>query len=501
MNRPCEHEPIAAPATPTGGALAVVRLSGEGAIACCDRIFQGRGPLCDAPAGSVRFGTIRDGERMVDEVLVTLFRAPHSYTGEQMVEISCHGSAYIVSEILRLLARHGARPAQAGEFTSRAFLAGRLDLAQAEAVADLIACDTRAAHALATNQMRGGYSAALATLREELVKLTSLLELELDFSEEDVQFADRATLRQTMHRLDVEIRRLAESFALGNVLKEGIPVAIVGAPNAGKSTLLNRLLGDERALVSEIAGTTRDTIEERLTIDGVLFRFIDTAGLRETGDRLEQMGIRRTWAALEGAKIILHLLDATAPVPEPLPVASGQTYLPVLNKTDLLDPIPTAEAEPISGEQSQSDHPAPDRSGQIDPARYNTESISTKPGRNVRPTVGISDPLSLLPPEILAISAKRGTGIDALRSRLRSCIDTSAVYHGDAVVSNRRHHEALVRAGEALARALAALDDGTPTDLLGEELRQVNYHLGTITGTITSDEILGSIFSKFCIGK
>lgn len=495
------NELIAAPATPTGGALAVVRLSGEGAIACCDRIFRGSMPLADAPAASVRFGTIRDGERMVDEVLVTLFRAPHSYTGEEMAEISCHGSAYIVSEILRLLVRCGARPAQPGEFTVRAFLAGRLDLAQAEAVADMIACDNRAAHALASNQMRGGYSAALTALRAELVRLSSLLELELDFSEEDVEFADRSTLRQTMQRLETEIRRLADSFSLGNVLKEGIPVAIVGAPNVGKSTLLNRLLGDERALVSDIAGTTRDSIEERLTIDGVLFRFIDTAGLRDTGDRLEQMGILRTRAALRNAKIVLHLLDATAPALEPIPVEPGQIYLPVVNKSDLLDPIPAAEAETSADEQGQSDRPKPDRSGQIDPARNNTESISAKPGRNARSTVGKSDPLFMLPSGTLAISAKRGTGIDTLRSRLRSCIDTSAVYHGDAVVSNSRHYEALLRAREALARALAAIDDGTPADLLCEELRQVNHHLGTITGAITSDEILGSIFSKFCIGK
>lgn len=440
------HELIAAPATPTGGALAVVRLSGEGAIACCDRLFRGRRPLSDAPAGSVRFGTICDGERMVDEVLVTLFRAPHSYTGEEMAEISCHGSAYIVSEILRLLAREGARPAQAGEFTARAFLAGRLDLSQAEAVADLIACDSAASHALAANQMRGGYSDALAALRGELLRLTSLLELELDFSEEDVEFADRTTLRQTMLRIDTEIRRLADSFALGNAIREGIPVAIAGAPNVGKSTLLNRLLGEDRALVSEIAGTTRDTIEERLNIDGVLFRFIDTAGLRTTGDRLEQMGIRRTRAALAGAKVVLHLLDATAPDDGPIPVEPGQIYLPVVNKTDLRIP-------------------------------------------------------AKMPAGALAISAKKGAGIDALLARLRSTVDPAAVYHGDAVVSNSRHYEALVRAHEALVRALAALDDGSPSDLLAEELRLVNHHLGTITGAITTDEILGSIFSKFCIGK
>lgn len=441
------NDTIVAPATASGGALAVIRLSGPEALAVCDALFRGREPLSEAPGHTLRYGRIMDGERIVDDVVASVFRAPHSYTGEDVVELSCHGSRYIVSEIIRLCCTHGARPAEAGEFTVRAFLAGRLDLSQAEAVADLIASDTRAAHAMASTQMRGGYSTALAALREELVQLMSLLELELDFSEEEVEFADRATLRTTMQGIDAELRRLEESFTLGNAIKEGVAVAIVGAPNVGKSTLLNRLLGEERALVSEIAGTTRDTIEERLNIHGVLFRFIDTAGLHATDDRLERMGIERTRAAIGSARVVLHLIDAAAAKDfAPLPVGEGQTYLPVLNKTDLRRP-------------------------------------------------------EELPEGAVAISARTGEGIDTLLERLRGAVDTSAVYHGDAVVSNLRHREALRAARSSLRRALAALTDGLPTDLLSEELRSVLHHLGTITGQITTDEILYRIFSKFCVGK
>ena len=289
MNVPTDT--IVAPATASGGAIAVIRLSGPEAIACCDRIFRGRKPLAEAAGHTLHYGEVIDGDRMIDDVVAAIYRAPHSYTGEDAVELSCHGSHYIVSEIIALLLRSGARMAQPGEFTIRAFLAGRMDLAQAEAVADLIASDSRASHAMASTQMRGGYSAALGALRNELLQLASLLELELDFSEEDVQFADRARLREMMHRIESEITRLTDSFRLGNAIKKGVAVAIVGEPNVGKSTLLNRLLGEERALVSDIAGTTRDTIEETLNIDGVLFRFIDTAGLHDTADRLEQMGI------------------------------------------------------------------------------------------------------------------------------------------------------------------------------------------------------------------
>lgn len=444
-----DHDTIVAPATPTGGAIAIVRISGSEAIAVAERLFRGRSPLSEAAGRTVHYGSIHDGERLVDEVLVTLFRAPHSYTGEDSVEISCHGSAYIVSEILRLALGAGARMASPGEFTLRAFLAGKLDLAQAEAVADLIASSSRAAHAMATNQMRGGYSEELEGLRDKLVHLTSLLELELDFSEEDVEFADRQALRRTMEQIGREIDRLRSSFSLGNAIKEGVAVAIVGAPNVGKSTLLNRLLNEERAMVSEIAGTTRDVIEERANIGGVLFRFLDTAGIRTTGDRLERMGIERTMESIRRAQVVIRLVDARH-MDEAMPefeVRPEQRVLTVVNKMDA----------------------APE-------------------GFRV-------------PAGALGISARQGDGIEALCEALRSTVDTEGLYHGDAVVSNSRHYEALTAARESLEHALAGMDEGLPADLLSEEIRPVIRHLGEITGQITTDEILGNIFSKFCIGK
>lgn len=444
-----DHDTIVAPATPTGGAIAIVRISGSEAIAVAERLFRGRSPLSEAAGRTVHYGSIHDGERLVDEVLVTLFRAPHSYTGEDSVEISCHGSAYIVSELLRLALEAGARMASPGEFTLRAFLAGKLDLVQAEAVADLIASSSRAAHAMATNQMRGGYSEELEGLRDKLVHLTSLLELELDFSEEDVEFADRQALRRTMEQIGREIDRLRSSFSLGNAIKEGVAVAIVGAPNVGKSTLLNRLLNEERAMVSEIAGTTRDVIEERANIGGVLFRFLDTAGIRTTGDRLERMGIERTMESIRRAQVIIRLVDARR-MDEAMPefeVRPEQRVLTVVNKMDA----------------------APE-------------------GFRV-------------PEGALGISARQGDGIEALCEALRSTVDTEGLYHGDAVVSNSRHYEALTAARKSLGRALAGMDEGLPADLLSEEIRPVIRHLGEITGQITTDEILGNIFSKFCIGK
>lgn len=459
---PSAHDTIVAPATATGGAIAVIRLSGEEAITLCDRIFRGRTPLTEAAPHTLHYGRIievqdtpreeqpRPAERIIDDVLVSVFRAPHSYTGENAIEISCHGSSYIVAEILRLLIGVGARMARPGEFTERAFLAGRMDLSQAEAVADLIASSSQAAHALASAQMRGGYSAALGDLRQELVHLMSLLELELDFSEEDVEFADRSSLRDTMQRIDEEICRLRNSFSLGNAIKRGVAVAIVGAPNVGKSTLLNRLLGEERAMVSEIAGTTRDAIEATIDIDGVLFRFIDTAGIRQTNDRLEQMGIDRTRAAVARAQILIHMRDAAAldkdDATDLPPATSSQRTIEVINKID-------------------------------------------------------SHPNLHIPDGVIGISARSGEGVESLRKALRAAVDTERIYHGDTVVSSARHYEALASAHMALVRARAGLDNELPTDLLSEELRNVLYHLGTITGEITTDEILGNIFSKFCIGK
>jgi len=446
-----DHDTIVAPATAQGGAIAIVRVSGREALEICDRIFHGSRPLAAAAGNTVHYGQILDGERVVDDVLATVFRAPHSYTGEDAVEISCHGSSYIVSEVLRLLIEAGGRMAQPGEFTIRAYLAGKLDLSQAEAVADLIASSTRAAHTMATNQMRGGYSDELEGLRDKLLNLTSLLELELDFSEEDVEFADRRALRETMELIGREIDRLRSSFALGNAIKEGVAVAIVGAPNVGKSTLLNRLLNEERAMVSEIAGTTRDVIEERANIGGVLFRFLDTAGIRTTGDRLEQMGIERTMESIRRAQVVIRLIDAQR-LDEAMPqieVRPEQRVLTVVNKMDA----------------------APE---------------------------GFR-----LPEGAIGISAKRGEGIDELCGALRNAVDTEGLYHGDPVVSNSRHYEALTAARKSLDRALAGMDEGLPADLLSEEIRPVIGHLGEITGrgAIAPDEVLANIFSKFCIGK
>lgn len=479
-----DHDTIVAPATAPGGALAVVRVSGAEALAVCDRIFRGRGKLADAAAYTLHYGRIVEqegtpsaevagvrvapeqpesatdsdrpasapAERTIDDVLVAVFRAPHSYTGEESAEISCHGSQYIVSELLRLLCRAGARMASPGEFTIRAYLNGKMDLSQAEAVADLIASSSRAAHTLATTQLRGGYSADLEALRERLLELVSLLELELDFSEEEVEFADRTQLHETMEQIDARIEAMRRSFTLGNAIKQGVAVAIVGAPNAGKSTLLNRLLNEERALVSDIAGTTRDVIEELTNIDGVEFRFLDTAGIRTTEDRLERMGIERTLSSIARAQIIIRLLDAsqagdTIPAPD-FEVRRDQRLLTVMNKLDC----------------------CPDR---------------------------------ILPEGVLGLSAKTGEGLDTLRCALRAAVDTQALYHGDTVVSNSRHAEALTEAHDALLRALDGLREGLPTDLLSEEIRQVIGHIGTITGRgqITPDEVLQNIFSKFCIGK
>ncbi len=451
-----DHDTIVAPATAPGGAIAIIRVSGEASIALCERIFRGSHKLGDTPGYTARYGRIVDAERTIDEVLATVFRAPHSYTGEDSVEISCHGSAYIVSEILRLLTAAGARMATPGEFTIRAYLAGKLDLSQAEAVADMIAASSRAAHALAATQMRGGYSSELDQLRDKLLHLTALLELELDFSEEDVEFANRGELNRTMQLIAAEIDRLRSSFSLGNAIKEGVAVAIVGAPNVGKSTLLNRLLHEERALVSDIAGTTRDVIEERANIGGILFRFLDTAGIRTTDDRLEQMGIERTLSSIEQAQIVVHMVDAAQVIDGVIPPAEftlqpTQKKITVLNKIDML--------------------PNADRLESAD--------------------------------NLVCISARKGIGIDLLCECLRKHVDTESLYHGDVVVSNSRHYEALSAAATALRTALEGLQTNLPTDLLSEEIRTVIRHIGTITGRgeIIPDEILQTIFSKFCIGK
>ena len=436
---------IVAPATALGGAIAIIRMSGEGSVACCDKIFNGRKSLTEAKSHTIHYGSICDGERVIDDVVVAVFRAPYSYTGEESVEISIHGSRYIAQEVIRLLCAHGARMAEAGEFSQRALAAGRIDLSQAEAVADLIASESRAAHAMATTQMRGGYSERLDNLREELLNITTLLELELDFSEEDVEFADRSRLRTMLEHTDSVVEQLMESFRVGNAIREGVAVAIVGRPNVGKSTLLNRLVGDDRAMVSDIAGTTRDTVEESIVIDDIRFRFIDTAGLHDTDDRLEQMGIERTERAMREAQIILYMTEPSQQELELPKLSDGQRLLLVVNKMD------TSDRRDVEG--------------------------------------------------AIYISARDGKGIDKLRNALRSTIDTEGLYRGDVVVSNMRHFEALSRAHTSLQAALLALNMGISEELLTEDIRSAINALAEITGRITSEDILKNVFSHFCIGK
>ena len=439
---------IVAPATATGGAVMVIRLSGSEAIAIADRMFRGKSPLSEAKGYTLHYGTIVNSENeTIDDVVVALFRAPHSYTGDDTVEITIHGSEYITSEVIRLAIEYGATMATPGEFTRRAFMAGKMDLSRAEAVADIIASDSQWSHNVASTQMRGGYSAKLAELRGELLRLCSLLELELDFSEEDVEFADRTTLLNTLNTIGEQIESLTKSFALGNVLKNGVSVAIVGEPNVGKSTLLNALIEDDRAIVSDIAGTTRDTIEATTTIDGIRYRFIDTAGIRTTEDRLEQLGIDRSCRAIENANIILHIASAENPTFTPITTSRNQHYIRVINKIDTI-----------------------------------TSSV-------------------YLDTTTIHISAKNNLGIDNLRAAIRQTTDTAQLSAGSIVVSNMRHYSALKSASEALADARHGMRTNIPSDLLSAEIRRIIHHLGEITGEITTTDILESIFSQFCIGK
>ncbi len=460
---------ICALATPQGkGALALIRLSGADSFRIIDNLFRFRSKtgskLHNQAGNTIHFGEIFHHNLLIDEVLISVFRSPRSYTGEDLIEISCHGSGYIQQTILTALLDSGARLAEPGEFTLRAFMNGKMDLSQAEAVADLIASNSRASHQLAMNQMRGGFSSALANLRLELLNLISLIELELDFSEEDVEFADRKQLFNLLTRTQEQIDRLKESFELGNVMKEGVSVAIVGNPNVGKSTLLNILLKEERALVSEIAGTTRDSIEETCTINGVLFRFIDTAGLRETSDVVERMGIQRSLTKIDQAKVVLLLLDATDTMinlQESIRFvdsrAQGKKLLLVLNKIDLSD-------------------------------------SHTRLIHELQQKVNPDTP-------IVHISAKLHSNLDVLTQVLYDCIMDQLPDENEVIVSNMRHYEALSEASKACHRALKGMDTQLPTDLLAIEIRHVLHHIGSITGTLTTNEVLGNIFKNFCIGK
>ncbi len=438
---------ICALATPVGiGAIAVIRVSGPETFPIVQKLFRGK-KLADQASHTILFGTIRDEDgTIVDEVLLSLFRTPHSYTREDTIEISCHGSAFIIQKILRLLIRQGCQMAQPGEFTQRAFLNGQLDLAQAEAVADLIASDNDASHKAAIHQIRGGFSKDIGQLREQLIHFASLIELELDFGEEDVEFADREQLRRLINAIRQTLRPLIDSFTLGNALKEGVPVAIVGPPNAGKSTLLNALLNEEKAIVTEIAGTTRDVIEDTLIISGIKFRILDTAGIRTTNDRVEAIGVERSLEALNRAEIILKLISPD--------VASAE--FEELFEARIGDPSRVI-----------SIHTKADLSGDIN-----------------------SD---------LAISAQTGQGIEELKELL---IDRVSQHRtNDTVVTNLRHFEHLTATDAALQRALTGLDAGITQDWLAMDIRQSLMHLGEITGQITTDDLLENIFSKFCIGK
>lgn len=452
---------------PGSGGIAVIRVSGEDAIRICDSVFlplKTDERLADVQAYTVRYGKIvTDNSEIVDEVLVTVFRAPHSFTGENVVEISCHGSVYIQQQILQILVKKGCRMAKAGEFTLRAFSNGKMDLSQAEAVADLIASTTAASHRMALNQMRGGFSAELKNLRTQLLDFVSLVELELDFTEEDVEFADRSKLKNLALEIENRISTLADSFKVGNVLKTGIPVALVGETNVGKSTLLNVLLNEDKAIVSDIHGTTRDTIEDLVTIEGITFRFIDTAGIRQTGDTIENLGIERTYKKIEQSEIVLWIIDCTQIsdhiewLTEKISKrAAGKKIIMVFNKTDK---VADEEREII-------DHLF---------SRFEGERIY--------------------------ISAKKRINTDKLQQALVKASQLKNIQAGDVIVNNVRHYEALLRAKQAIQRVIEGVDSGISGDFLSQDIRECMYHLGEITGQISNDEILGNIFSKFCIGK
>ncbi len=463
---------ICALATPGGqGAIAVIRLSGEDTPEIIGKIFTPKGKKAPLPY-MMRYGAIKDGDRLIDECMVATFQAPHSYTGENSAEIYCHGSQYIVQEILKLLLANGVKMAEPGEFSKRAFLNGKMDLAQAEAVADLISSETEAAHRIALEQMKGGFSSELKTMREDLLNLVSLMELELDFSEEEVEFADRNQLAELLGRVSKRVTQLIESFSLGNVIKNGVPVAIVGATNTGKSTLLNTLVGEERAIVSNIHGTTRDVIEDTMNLGGITFRFIDTAGIRETKETIEIIGIERTYQKLKSASVVILVLDASRPENFAGSLAnlvgkisSRQQLIVLLNKMDEISPV------------------------SLDAQMEQIKDLCVKH--------------TLAPIAILPISAKKGHNIDNLRNVLvesQSSLSSSAAA-GGPLVTNLRHYQALMDAQIALDRVEDGLATGLATDLVAQDIREALYHLGSIVGEINTEEILGNIFGRFCIGK
>ena len=456
------NDTIIALATPSGvGAIAVIRLSGENAIEIVNQFFKfkfGKKELITVKSHTIHLGSIVENNRIIDEVLVSVFKNPQSYTGENVIEINCHGSVYIQQEIIQHFIKNGVRHADAGEFTLRAFLNGKMDLSQAEAVADLIASNSAASHQVALQQMRGGFSTEIENLRLQLLNFASLIELELDFAEEDVEFADRTTFHNLVAKISAVLKRLIDSFALGNVLKNGIPVAIVGEPNVGKSTLLNALLNEDKAIVSHIAGTTRDAIEDDISIEGITYRFIDTAGIRTTNDFVENIGIKKTFENIEKAQLVLHLIDASTinaletsiqNLEEQYPL---KKILTVVNKADLLT----------------------DKQISILNTKYSN---------------------------LIVLSAKEKTGLHELTSYLTHLVNKGALSNNETIVSNSRHFEALNNAYNSIKEVQKGIDANISTDLFAIDIRQALFHLGEITGEVTTEDLLGNIFANFCIGK
>jgi len=457
-----KKDTIIALATPSGvGAIAVIRLSGEKSIEIVNQFFKsksGKRNLTEVKSHTIHLGNIIENDRIIDEVLITVFKNPKSYTGENVVEINCHGSVYIQQEILQLFLQNGVRNADAGEFTLRAFLNGKMDLSQAEAVADLIASNSAASHQVALQQMRGGFSTEIENLRQQLLNFASLIELELDFAEEDVEFADRTEFKKLIDKINAVLKRLIDSFALGNVLKNGIPIAIVGEPNVGKSTLLNALLNEEKAIVSHIAGTTRDAIEDEINIEGVAYRFIDTAGIRTTEDFVENIGIKKTFENIEKAQLVLQLIDAEHIDTLQKNISQLETKYPskkiltIVNKADLL----TEE--------------------QILTLKNKFENL-------------------------IVLSAKHKTGIHKLTETLTHLVNKGALSNNETIVSNSRHFEALNNAYNSIKEVQKGIDLNISTDLFAIDIRQALFHLGEITGEVTTEDLLGNIFANFCIGK
>ena len=504
------EDTICAPATVPGtGAISVIRVSGPEALTIADKVITCRkGSIAEAGGYTLKFGFIYDSVnncssedfetspkvencskngangQVIDEVLVSIFRAPHSYTGENSVEISCHASSYIVSSILNLLYAAGARAAEPGEFTQRAYLNGKMDLAQAEAVADVIASQNAAAHRIAFKQMKGGFSSELKGMRNELLELVSLMELELDFSEEEVEFADRSQLDNLLDQIIAHVSRLIDSFRLGNAIKNGVPVAIAGATNTGKSTLLNALLGEDRAIVSDVHGTTRDTIEETLNIDGILFRFIDTAGLRETDEVVEQIGIKRTFKKIEEASIVLGMVDLTRDID-----STCETIREIISKVNFEEQI-------LAFLLNKTDISEVNKKVTL----YNyIVSLLEKEGISYNLAETNLDNNARV--QIIPISAKNGTGLEILRAHLASTQRDLMADSDTTLVTNQRHAQALSDARTSLLRVRDGLAAGIPTDLAAQDIREAIYHLGSIVGEISTDEVLGNIFRNFCIGK